>query len=139
MTLIRMQSSTAGELVIVLWYPSVPHTNLRTLAHLSLMPSADEVHHSKWSEKQVLFDDGEYSIISGLYDGNFCLGERWNGHAGTLGFPQAHFQPVWHVIPGFLQAQVLHGAIEEMANDAQLRARYLEVTLATLARIRRQN
>jgi hypothetical protein len=58
------------------------------------MPSALEVSPEKWSDITVLFDNGEYSVISGRYDGgdHRVLGERWNGGPGP-GFPSQGGHP----------------------------------------------
>ena len=32
------------------------------------MPSAEEVRPQKWSEIVILFDNGEYLVISGVYE-----------------------------------------------------------------------
>ncbi len=81
------------------------------------MPSAAEVSPEKWSRKVVLFDNGEYSVISGHYeaDPRSVLGERWNGGAdGSLGFPNVAGYPVWHVVPKFLEIPMLRGLLEEL-------------------------
>jgi len=83
------------------------------------MPIAMEVHPEKWSEIAVLFDDGEYSVIAGAYDGTSRrLGERWNGDGEhPLGFPNVAGYPVWHVVPTFLEGPILHAILEELARN----------------------
>ena len=81
------------------------------------MPSADVVQPRKWRNKKVLFDNKQYSVISGLYAGGShrVLGERWNGGDADLGFPNVAGNPVWHVVPEFLAIQVLIGLLDELA------------------------
>ena len=89
------------------------------------MPSAREVRPAKWTttdtEITVLFDNGEYSVISGDYQeepGTVAfpaLGERWNGTAAGIGFPNVAGNPVWHVIPSFLARPVLHGLLDKLS------------------------
>jgi hypothetical protein len=81
------------------------------------MPTAETVKPRKWSKQKVLFDNGWYSVISGIYDGKGprVLGERWSGGNVGLGFPNVSGNPVWHVIPEFLAIPVLTGLIEELA------------------------
>ena len=80
------------------------------------MPNAVDVRSVKWSGITVLFDDGEYSVISGLYENNRCLGERWNGDAETpRGFPNVFGNPVWHVAPSFLEMPILHELLNELS------------------------
>ncbi len=81
------------------------------------MPSADQVRPGKWTEVTVLFDDGSYSVISGRYDGDWALGERWNGDNGTLGFPNQAGNPIWHVVPDFLAPWLLHGLLAELGRQ----------------------
>jgi hypothetical protein len=85
------------------------------------MPSAIEVTPAKWSNSNitVLFDDGEYSVISGSYDlpTNHVLGERWNGDGGTPGFPNQGGNPLWHVVPNFLAIPLLHGILDKLLRD----------------------
>jgi len=83
------------------------------------MPTATEVKPEKWSEIWVLFDNGKYSVISGVYDGSRRkLGERWNGDSNfPLGFPNVAGHSVWHVVPRFLEIPLLHGLLDELAKD----------------------
>ena len=82
------------------------------------MPSAEDVRPEKWSDITVLFDDGDYSVISGMYQQRDPhLGERWNGQEGELGFPNVSGHAVWHIVPEFLEIPVLHGMLDELASD----------------------
>ncbi|HEX5012054.1 MAG TPA: hypothetical protein VFY71_16835 [Planctomycetota bacterium] len=69
----------------------------------------------RWSEQTVLFDNGKYSVITGKYDGEWALGERWNGEPERVGFPSQGGNPLWHVVPDFLALPVLHGLLDELA------------------------
>jgi hypothetical protein len=85
------------------------------------MPSAVEVVPKKWSKIRVLFDNGRYSVISGVFNGfdegpRRVLGERWNGDAKRpLGFPNVARYPVWHVVPKFLEIPILQGVRDDLA------------------------
>ena len=81
------------------------------------MPVAADVTPGKWSEIIILFDNGNYSMIAGIYEENQALGERWNGENGQLGFPNTAGYPVWHVIPDFLEISVLHGILDEILRN----------------------
>lgn len=83
------------------------------------MSSAIEVTPQKWSAITVLFDNGEYSVISGLYDGGAsrALGERWNGADDSVGFPSMGGNPLWHVVPDFLEVPLLHGILNELLRN----------------------
>ena len=83
------------------------------------MPAAHEVTPGKWTDLRVLFDNGEYSLVAGAYDGDKAVGERWNGRRGALGFPNQAGHPVWHVVPDFLIVPILHGLLDELARHSQ--------------------
>ena len=93
------------------------------------MPRASEVRPGKWTNLRVLFDNGVYSVVSGAYEGNPAVGERWNGEGGGLGFPNQAGNPVWHVVPDFLITPVLHGLLDELAKHpgAEARAQAAEI------------
>jgi hypothetical protein len=102
------------------------------------MPTAVEVHPEKWTEIRVLFDDGEYSVISGLYERGpgRSLGERWNGDATSVGFPNYGGNPIWHVVPEFLQRYMLHGLLDVLsAHPSANSAEYVRAILGELQRV----
>jgi len=83
------------------------------------MPAAAEVRPEKWTNVTDLFDNGWYSLISGVYDEDDTqrvLGERWNGgESDPQGFPKLFGHPVWHVVPRFLDIAILHALLDELA------------------------
>ena len=98
------------------------------------MPRAEDVKPGKWTNLTVLFDNGEYSIVSGEYEGNSALGERWNGGDGELGFPNQGGNPLWHVVPDFLVVPLLHGLLDELArHQGECVVQQSEVILRALA------
>jgi len=103
------------------------------------MPAAVEVRPEKWTDIRVLYDDGEYSVISGLYerDPHRTLGERWNGDAGSsIGFPNVAGYPIWHVVPQFLQRYVLHGLLDALSvHPTPNSAEHVRAILAELQRV----
>lgn len=58
------------------------------------MPSAISVKPKKWTDIQVLFDNEEYSVVMGNFEGTFCLGERWNGNENEVGYPNQGNNPL---------------------------------------------
>jgi hypothetical protein len=78
------------------------------------MINAKDVNPERWSKITILFDNNQYSIIHGYYDGEENLGERWNGEENTIGFPSTRGFPQWHVVPAFLWSSILNGALIEM-------------------------
>ena len=81
------------------------------------MPSGQAVVPGRWSDITVLFDNGQYSVISGRYDGEWALGERWNGGGDDVGFPSQGGNPLWHVVPDFLALPLLHGLLDELGRN----------------------
>jgi hypothetical protein len=85
------------------------------------MPSAEDVKSGKWSGARVLFDNGWYSVIIGLFEdeADERLGQRWNGEDGHIGFPNSRGTPQWHVVPPFLTVHVLRGLLEELERTGE--------------------
>ena len=102
------------------------------------MPSAAEVQPQKWSGIRVLYDDDEYSVISGFYEvpTRRVLGERWNGDSNSpLGFPNVAGFPIWHVVPTFLERSILHAILDELATHPHASSPvYVEAVLDDLRR-----
>ena len=77
------------------------------------MPSAAEVHHSKFPVDEVLYDHDGFSIAWGVYDGERrCLGMRWNGEEGDAGYPKLFKNPVWFVLPAELTIPILKSLLD---------------------------
>ena len=82
--------------------------------------NAKDVNPGKWQTApiRVLFDDGNYSVIWGEYDGAPALGVRWNkGEDGVVGFPKSSYgHPAWYVEPNFIAVTIIQ-RILSMATD----------------------
>jgi len=106
------------------------------------MPSAAEVRPQRWSDIRELFDNGEYSLVSGFYDKGprRVLGERWNGEGDSpSGFPNVAGFPVWHVVPPFLESSTLHALLDELSAHPNARSvGYTQVVLDELHRINQE-
>ncbi len=86
------------------------------------MAAAHDVVPGDWktpSRPVVLFDNGVYSVISGYYQNNPKLGERWNEAPNGAGFPNSGGIPLWHVVPPFLDLHVLQALLDELARRPQ--------------------
>lgn len=85
-----------------------------------------EVNDSMFPVHNVLFDNGEFSIIWGTWDkGDRCLGMRWNGDPNSSypnGYPTGKGgRPIWLVIPTELSIPFVTGLLgQEAANNADL-------------------
>ena len=67
----------------------------------------------KFTNKEIIFDDGDFSISIGMYESNKpCLAMRWNGHNGSQGFPTSFGKPTWLVVPNLFAQSILE-TIEE--------------------------
>ena len=73
------------------------------------MPAGSSVRPGKWTHVIDLYDDGSYSAIWGIYDGNNKkrLGTRWNGGSTGNGYPNLAGHPLWFVEPEFLSKNIL--------------------------------
>ena len=73
---------------------------------------------NKVSRVKVLFDRGpvdhSWSIARLTYDGNDCIGIRWNGDSkeSKKGVPLANAHPVWFILP-----KEIAGVIEEKVGE----------------------
>ena len=67
----------------------------------------------KFTKKEIIFDDGGFSISIGTYESNKpCLAMRWNGDNGSQSFPTSHGHPTWLVVPNLFAQSILE-TIEE--------------------------
>lgn len=91
---------------------------------------AKDVKPGKWDNApiRVLFDDGEYSVIWGEYDGTLALGVRWNnGEDGVIGYPKSAFgHPAWYVEPDFIAITIIQ-RILSMAIDKIEKPEYYNI------------
>ena len=80
------------------------------------MIPANDVNPKAWSNKNILFDNGEYSVISGDYrDEGHCLGIRWNGEPGlSKGYPVQGKYPLWFVLPESIKTSTLYSLKEKL-------------------------
>jgi hypothetical protein len=99
--------------------------------------NAESVRHSKWSGIEILFDDGVYSVISGIYGGDADpghpkerIGERWNGSGTHPGYPNYINNPLWFCAPMFLEIPVLHGLLDELARHPKRQVAEAKMTVA---------
>jgi len=89
------------------------------------MPSGREVRPEKWGEVLDLYDDGSYSAIWGSYedDNNRCLGVRWNGAAGEIGYPMEEGSPVWYIEPDLVTKEILLALLDKVITNKSLPGR----------------
>ena len=78
----------------------------------------EEVTYNKFKCDVILYDNGEFSIAYGKYDGGDkpVIVMRWNGkNEKSLGFPyMGDYEkgtPVWFVIPDMLKTTILRSII----------------------------
>lgn len=63
----------------------------------------EQVNPNAWNNHEVIYDDGEFSAVNGLFDGNPNIGVRWNGESDEeRGYPGQGGYPLWFVVPDFL-------------------------------------
>lgn len=73
------------------------------------MHNASDVNPDKWQDLIVLYDDGSYSAIWGIYEKreHKSLGVRWNGEPDNDGYPSQGGNPLWYVEPALLTEAIL--------------------------------
>ena len=78
----------------------------------------EKVNPSNFKLIEVLYNNGEFSIAYGIYDGGKepVIAMRWNGkNEKSLGFPYMGDRktgaPVWFVIPDMLKITILRSII----------------------------
>lgn len=78
------------------------------------MPKAKDVNPAKWTNILVLFDNDEFSLCWGNYDGssNKILGIRWNDN-----YPRQGNYPTWFVHYDLFYQSTIKEAIRIMTND----------------------
>ena len=85
----------------------------------------EESGPEKWPEPlEILFDNGEHSVIAGTYDGKRILAFRWIGDTDSplslptmKGYVWAR-ESLWHIVPPFLGIPLLHGLLDELARNS---------------------
>jgi len=61
---------------------------------------------SKFNDVQVVYDDGEFVIAKGVWDGKHDgVGVRWAGDG--IGYPQTFGKPQWMILPDNIGAMIL--------------------------------
>ncbi len=79
---------------------------------------------NKVSGVKVLFDRGpvdhSWSVAQLTYDGNECIGIRWNGDSkeSKRGVPLAHANPAWFILPNEI-AVVIKEKVGELNEDRE--------------------
>lgn len=92
---------------------------------------------------QILFDDGNYSVIVGDYEddnGRIALriGERWNGTGDYVGYPNFGGNALWYCAPAFLEVPVLKGVLDELTKKPNQQAPEGQMSAAETATARRK-
>lgn len=67
------------------------------------------VKPNAWDDIHIILNDTSwgYSLIFGEFNGNYCLGMRWNGNANERGYPGQGANPLWFVVPDPFETAIL--------------------------------
>lgn len=100
------------------------------------MIASEIVRPSKWTDVVPLYDDGDFAVITGRYDGGItpAYGIRWNGdpdNPDDKGYPTTFGHPGWFVLPPVLAKPILHTLLVESMKHPQ-QERFCENILSTL-------
>ena len=64
------------------------------------MPRPEEVNRHNFRVDNIIYDDGEFSIVWGQWeDSTMHLAMRWNSEGNNLGFPSQGQFPTWFLLP----------------------------------------
>ena len=60
----------------------------------------EEVNTSNFELREVLYNNGEFSIAYGIYEGGKepVIAMRWNGKGAGVGYPRKDKEPRWMVV-----------------------------------------
>lgn len=76
------------------------------------MPNPEDVNPRNYQVRQVIYNDGEFSIAWGEWeDGTMRVAMRWNGEGDNAGYPKTFGNPVWFQLPEDLSVSVLRGIL----------------------------
>lgn len=83
------------------------------------MPKPTEVNPNNFKVKNLLFDNGEFSIVLGIWeDIENTLAMRWNGDdENDKGYPKTFGNPMWFIIHNDLKQPIIQAL---MQNDKGL-------------------
>lgn len=74
------------------------------------------------SEKQVLYNQGEFSVAILRWNEKEAIGTRWNGH-NNIGNPQSRGVPTWHILPIEIAIPYLKAEIAKWGLTTELKVR----------------
>lgn len=87
----------------------------------------ENVNHSKFKVEHVLYDNDEFSIAYGQYEGGeFCIAMRWNGNNDDPGYPKLFKNPVWFLIDNDLKLPFIKSLLELKNSNNQSVLKALE-------------
>jgi hypothetical protein len=83
------------------------------------LPKPTEVNPNNFKVKNLLFDNDEFSIVLGVWEGiENTLAMRWNGNNGEdKGYPKTFGNPMWFIIHDDLKQPIVQAL---MQNDKKL-------------------
>ncbi len=90
----------------------------------------ENVNPSNFKVEYVLFDNEEFSIAYGKWEGkNNCIAMRWNGEGDDPGYPKLFSNPVWFLIDNDLKVPIIKSliGIENAKNELILKALEKEI------------
>jgi hypothetical protein len=87
----------------------------------------ENVKHSKFKVEHILYDNEDFSIAYGQYEGGkFCIAMRWNGAENDPGYPKLFKNPVWFLIDNKLKLPIIKSLLELENSNNMLIIKSLE-------------
>lgn len=94
------------------------------------MRTPQSVTHSKFPVDRLLYDDGEFAVAWGSYEGGpRRLGMRWSGDPNNpddTGYPKLFKHPVWFMLPEALNVAFARALVGTPSADQQAVLHVLE-------------
>jgi hypothetical protein len=93
------------------------------------MPRPSDFEHKKFPVEEILYEDEEFSVAYGQWEGEVDpgprIGMRWNGQGDDAGYPKLFQHPVWFMLPEHLTVSTLRGLQDQEHANRQAIERLL--------------
>ncbi|MCB0126370.1 MAG: hypothetical protein KDE58_29130 [Caldilineaceae bacterium] len=91
------------------------------------MPRPEDVNPHNFSVHQIIYNDGEFSIVWGKWqEEEMRLAMRWNGEGTNQGYPKTFGNPVWFLLPVEITFPILRGMLGVDISDNKVIAQIIQ-------------
>ena len=90
----------------------------------------ENVNPSNFKVESVLFDNEDFSIAYGKWEGKQnSIAMRWNGYGDDPGYPKLFSNPVWFLISDDLKIPIIKSLLQLESSNDELILKVLEKEL----------